>query len=147
MFNFLPSKKTLLVCLFVLAGSTAFAQSKLQNAWEAFFNNKPDTAKILFNQAIQQNNNAGDAWLGLSLLAQTAQAPHQAFGYFQKFYAQSNNPAPYVYALWVTPSIFDDFGKRTPDELAFLKQVADNNTYDGMMAAMANSMIGKHYEA
>jgi len=147
MFNFLHSKKTLLVCFFVLAGSTAFAQSKLDNAWEAFFNNKADTAKLLFNQAIQQNNNPGDALLGLSLLAQTAQAPHQAFSYFQKFYAQSNNPAPYVYALWVTPSIFQDFGKRTPDELTFLKQVAENNTYDGMMAAMANSMTGKHYEA
>jgi tetratricopeptide (TPR) repeat protein len=147
MLNFLHSKKTLLVCFFVLTGSAVFAQSKLQNAWEAFFNNKTDSAKFLFNQAVQQNNNAADALLGLSLVAQTEQAPNEAFGYFQKFYAQSSNAAPYAYALWDTPSIINGFGKRTPEQLALLKQIAENTSYDGMMAAMAASMIGKHYEA
>src|ERR1700744_242208 len=140
-------QKTLIVFLFLFVSNNVFAQNNLQSAWQAFFNNKPDSAAALFNQAIQQNNHAGDALLGLSLIAETDQAPARAFDYFSKFYAQSNNPAPYVYALWTTPCINSSFGKHTPQQLALLKQIAANTTWDGMLPAMADSMIGAHYEA
>jgi len=142
--SFIPKK--IIVLLFMLATSNVFAQSSLQSAWQAFFENKTDTAKILFNQAIQKNDNTGDALLGLSLMAQADQAPAAAFDYFQKFFAQSKDAAPYVYALWTTASVNSSFGKHTAPQLALLNQVADNSSYDGMMAAMANSMIGMHYE-
>ncbi len=140
-------QKTFVLFLFLFFSSNTFAQSNLQNAWQAFFNNKPDSASALFNQAIQQNNHAGDALLGLSLIAEADQAPSRAFDYFQKFYAQSKSPAPYVYALWTTPCINSSFGKHSPQQLALLKQIAANTTWDGMIPAMASSMIGAHYEA
>lgn len=147
MFKPIALQKTFVLFLFVFISGKVFAQSNLQNAWQAFFNNKPDSAAALFNQAIQQNNHTGDALLGLSLIAETDQAPARAFDYFQKFYAQSNNPAPYVYALWTTPCINSSFGKHSPQQLALLKQIAANSTWDGMIPAMAYSMIGAHYEA
>jgi len=143
--KFIP--KTTLALLLVIGGGSAYAQNNLQNAWQAFLENKTDTAKLLFNQAVQQNNNAADALLGLSLIEETDQAPKAAFNYFQKFYAISKNPAPYAYALWTTPVVSGATGRRTPEQLDFLKQVTENTTYDGMMAAMAYSLIGKHYEA
>ena len=139
-------QKKLVLCLLLLFSGNLFAQNTIHNAWQAFFNNQADSAKTFFNQAIQQNDHAADALLGLSLLAQTDQSPVAAFGYFQKFYAQSKNPDPYVYALWTTTSITGYSGKHTPDQLAFLNKVASSDSSDGMMAAMAHSIIGKHYE-
>jgi tetratricopeptide (TPR) repeat protein len=139
-------KKPVFLFLFSLLSTPLFAQNNLQNAWQAFFNNQPDSAKSLFNQAIQQSNHAADALLGLSLLAQADQSPKAAFSYFEKFYTQCKNPDPYVYALWTTTSVNGYAGKHTADQLAFLSKVAANDTSDGMMAAMAHSIIGKHYE-
>lgn len=143
----ITSQKLLLLFLFLFFNCDVFAQGNLQNAWQSLFNNKLDSAKALFNQAIQQNNNAADALLGLAFAAQTDQAPAQESAWFQKFYAQSKDPSPYVYALWTTPCVNASTGKRTAQQLAFLKQMAANTTSDGMLPAMANSLIGAHYEA
>ena len=99
------SVKTIVLLLLVLAGNTVFAQTNLQKAWKAFFENNRDEARTMFNQSLTQPDAAGDALLGLSLLAQLDRTPAESFGYFQKFCAQSKNPQPYIYALWTTPSI------------------------------------------
>lgn len=141
--NSIPKTSFVLILILSLAGK-GFAQSNLQSAWKAFFENKTDTAKALFTQAAQNNP---DALLGLSLIAQTDQAPAAAFDYFDKFYEQSKNAQPYIYALWTTSSVNASFAKHTPAQLDFLKKISENTDYDGMMTAMANSMIGGHYAA
>jgi len=143
----IPLQKTFALLFLIFFSSNLFAQGGLQSAWTALFNNKLDSARALFSQAAQQNNNADDAWLALSLLAQADQSPLQSADYFEKFYTQSKNPAPYIYALWTTPAVNPSFGKRNPAQLAFLKQLAANSTWDGMIPAMAYSMIGNHYLA
>ncbi len=122
-----------------------FAQGKLQNAWQAFFENKRDVARTLFTEAAKQDESATDALLGLSLLAHLDRPSSESFSDFQKFCEKSKNPAPYIYALWTTESI-NSTAKRSPQELAFLKSITENTQYDGMLAAMASSMIGRHFE-
>jgi hypothetical protein len=95
------SVKTSLLLLFLFAGNTLFAQTGLQKAWAAFFDNKRDDARTLFTQALTQPATSGDALLGLSLLAQLDRPSTESFNYFQKFCAQSKNAQPYIYALWI----------------------------------------------
>ena len=72
-------KKVILLFLLLFIGNTVFAQDIMSKAWQAFFENKRNDARNLFNQAIQQNVSAGDALLGLSLLAQVDKPATESF--------------------------------------------------------------------
>ena len=139
-------KKGIFLCLLVVIANTVFAQDMMPKAWQAFFENKRADARNLFTEAAKQPATTGDALLGLSLLAQVDRPASESFEYFKKFYAQSKNPQPYIYALWVTPSINETFGKKTPEQMAFLRELTTKKDYDGTIAALAYSMLGKHYE-
>jgi tetratricopeptide (TPR) repeat protein len=147
MIKFVISPKSIVFLMLVLLCNSTFAQSNLQNAWQAFFDNKRTDARTLFTQSTKQDETAAEAFLGLSLLDQLDRPTSESFDDFRKFSEKSKYPQPYIYALWVTASINGNSGKRKPEELAFLKSVAENKDYDGMLAAMAHSMIGSHFEA
>ena len=127
--------------------NSLFSQDVMPKAWQAFFENKRDDARALFNQAIKQNESAGDALLGLSLLAHTDRSAAESFAYFKKFYDQSKNPQPYLYGLWMTPSINESGGSKSPELISFLQELAGRKEYDGSINALAWSMIGRNYEA
>jgi len=122
-----------------------FAQSTLPNAWDAFYQNKRTDARTLFTDAAKQPTTAEEAYLGLSLLAQVDRSGAEAFDYFRKFYAVSKNPQPYIYALWTTSSINYTYNKKG-EELAVFKDIINHKDYDGMLAAMTYSILGKGYE-
>jgi tetratricopeptide (TPR) repeat protein len=140
----LPKSVILFALIFFF--TNVYAQSNLKNAWQAFFDNKRDIARDLFTQASKQNETTVDACLGLSLLAQMDRSSSESFSEFKKFCDKSKYPQPYIYALWTTESINGSVGKRSAEELSFLKSIAENREYDGMLAAMANSRIGANYE-
>ena len=133
--------------MLLMLSSNVFAQSNLQNAWQAFFDNKRDVARTQFTQASAQGATAAEAYLGLSLLAHLDRPTTECFDDFKKFCEKSKNPQPYIYALWTTESINSTTGKRTPEALAFLKAIAENNGYDGMLAAMAHQVIGGTFDS
>lgn len=139
--------KSLLCLLLVLACNNLFAQTDLQKAWQAFYANKRAESRALFTEAAKQNQSAGEALLGLSLLSQLDKPASESFDYFAKFCAQSKDPQPYIYALWTTASVNEGSGKKTPQQLAFFKALAASHQYDGMLPAMASQMVGKHYES
>jgi len=136
--------KTLLV-LFSLSWTTkTYAQGDLKAAWSAFFENKRDNAREHFTKASLQKESSSEAFLGLSLLGQLDNNGAASFDYFKKFYTGANDAQPYLYALWTTESINTDFGKKSPEKLAFLRELTQKN-YDGMLTAMAYNMIGRHF--
>ncbi|MCR8559260.1 DUF3857 domain-containing protein [Mucilaginibacter sp. BJC16-A38] len=140
--------KSFVFLILTLLCSNLYAQTNLQNAWQAFFDNKRDDARKLFTTATQQDNaSAAEGYLGLSLLAHMDRPSSESFDNFQKFCSKSKYPQPYIYALWSTESVNPTSGKKRPEELAFFKSVAENKDYDGMLAAMASAMTGKHFEA
>ena len=125
----------------------AIAQTNLQNAWQAFFDNKREDARILFTTATKQDDLAAEAYLGLSLLAHLDRSSAESFEEFKNFCEKSKYPQPYIYALWSTESINGTTVRRKPGEVAFLNAITQNKEYDGMLAAMASSMIGKDFES
>ncbi len=139
-------KKAITLLFLLFAATNLFAQTNLQKGWQAFFENRRADAKTAFTRAVAQNESTGDALLGLSILSHGDGPALQSFNYFKQFYAQSKNPQPYIYALWTSPSINETFGKKLPEQITFLNDLATNKSYDGTIAALAYSMLGKHCE-
>ncbi len=100
----------------------------------------------MFTDAAKQPPTAEEALLGLSLLAHTDRSANESFDYFKKFCAVSKNPQPYIYALWTTPSVNDNYGKKSAEQLAFLRDLIAHKDYDGTVAAMSYSIIGQSFE-
>lgn len=140
------SLKSAVLVFSLFSCNQLFAQTTLQNAWQAFFDNNRSSARALFTTASAQQETAGEAYLALSLLAQMDKSSAESFGYFKKFYSQSNTPQPYIFALWTTPSLNESFGKKSADQLDFLRALTQRKDFDGTITAMAYSMIGNHYQ-
>lgn len=139
--------KSAVFLFFIFSYNQLFAQTNLHDAWKAFFENNRASARSLFTQASSQPESKSEALLGLSLLAQMDRPATESFDFFKKFYQQSQNPQPYIYALWTTPSINETFAKKSADQLTFLRALTQQKDYDGAIAAMAYSMIGNHYQS
>ncbi|HTH83089.1 MAG TPA: DUF3857 domain-containing protein [Mucilaginibacter sp.] len=144
---YLLPKATAFLLLILCLCNNLFAQTTLQNAWQAFFENKTESARSLFTKASAEQATAGDALLGLSLLAQMDRPATESFDYFKKFYLQSKDPQPYIYALWMTSSINETSGKKSDDQLAFFRELTQKKDYDGTVAAIAYSMIGNSFNS
>lgn len=136
--------KTLTVLFLLSLNTPLYAQTGLKAAWTAFFENKRAEAKELFLKATQQTESAAEAQLALSLLAQVDDNAPVAFENFKKFYTQTQNPQPYLYALWTSLSVNRNFGKKSPEQLTFLRELTQKD-FDGTLTAMAYTMIGQHY--
>ncbi|MDB5115598.1 MAG: hypothetical protein JWQ79_1090 [Mucilaginibacter sp.] len=139
--------KTVAFLFFMLLCNNTFAQGTLLKAWDEFFNNKREDARASFIKASAEPASAGNALLGLSLLAQMDKPATESFDYFKKFYLQSTDPQPYIYALWMTSSINETSGKKSADQLAFFRELTQKKDYDGTVAAIAYSMIGNHFNS
>src|ERR1700742_1630005 len=107
--------KGALIVILLISTSIVKAQSDLPKAWQAFYENKRTDARTLFTQASKQGSTAGEAYLGLSLLAQMDRSGAESFDNFKKFCDLSKNPQPYMYALWTTSSVNETFGKKSPE--------------------------------
>lgn len=141
-------KKQLLSFLLLLTGfisSTITSAQTLQEGWEQFKVNKIPDAIASFQAASANPQQAGEAFLGLSLCHAQNEAYDKAFEAFVKFYDQSPNPYPYVYALWTTGIIFEDYDKKDEAHLKFLKRILEDPKANGTMKGLANYMMAKHF--
>lgn len=141
-------KKTIYLLSFsFLFYCSSYAQTNLKSAWESFLRNDIEKSKSAFKELAARPETANEANLSLSLIAELEQSNNEAFQYFKKFYANSKNPEPYLFALWRSPAINSSYAKITPECLELMNQIAKNSSYDGSLTAMAYSVIGKHYQS
>lgn len=137
------------ICLISLSFLIYFS-SNAQNqtiAWQSFFKNDTETAKKVFKELALKPETAENAYLGLSLISELEYSTDAAFDYFNKFYLLSKNQAPYIYALWRSPSFHNSYTKLSASSLEITNEIAENKNFDGSLNAMAYSAIGKHYES
>lgn len=126
----------------VLLCFTTFAQENAE-AWKKFFDNDRDGAYKLFNEAVSQKQSA-DAYLGLTLLANTSKERSEVISNFMKFYDKSERPEPYIQALWSQLFIAGQKETKSDAEIAFLKRIASSTSVDGALVANANLAIAKY---
>ncbi|WP_347159612.1 DUF3857 domain-containing protein [Pontibacter chitinilyticus] len=143
-------RQLLLPLLFIfLTPLLALAQSSadLDAAWKSFYANDRQQARELFNKATHDAATKAEAHLGLSLLATIDKTDAEAFAEYTRFAAASPNPYPYTFALWSTEAVTAGSGKKTPAQVAYLQALSKDARANGTLRAMAQSILGGHYEA
>ncbi|MDD5569710.1 MAG: transglutaminase domain-containing protein, partial [Bacteroidales bacterium] len=86
-----------------------------------------------------------EASLVLSMLSNVDKTNKESFKEFMNFFNASDNPYPYMYALWSTACIFEG-AKKTSEQLELLNKVIEDTKAEGTIQAMAVSSLGDHYE-
>ncbi len=142
------AKHFIAVFISILFHSTLFAnQENLKQGWDAFNQNKRIEAKEFFAKAAIDADTKAEANLALGLVWWSEDKNDEGFKAFQNFFDASENPYPYLYALWTSPIVFDDYNKKSEEKLKFLKRLINEQKTDGTIHAMAHSMLGKHFES
>lgn len=136
-------RNVLTLALFFCMGLTSNAQDTSE-AWKKFFENDRAQAYALFTQVAGSNPSAADAYLGLTLLSNIDKSRSEAVKYFIKFYEKSDNPAPYLAALWGPLFISGQNDQKSDEEIAFLKKIAQSTNIDGSLVANANLALSKY---
>lgn len=139
-------KFVLLIILFISQLAIA-NQETLQQGWSAFNNNQLVDAKRLFQQAANSQETKADALLALTLVNWANEDNEDGFKNFSAFVATNNNPSPYLYGLWSSPVAFNGYGRKTDAQQTLLNTIATNGNSNSTLAAMANSLLAKHFEA
>lgn len=136
--------KLRLLTLSLLLSSSVFAQN-LNMGWELFFKNNRAAAREFFAKAALKPASADEANVALFMLAGMDRSNAEAFSYITKLYSTSKNPQPYILALWSDAPNYSGKLKSTA-QLDLYKKLAARKDLDGSLLAMANSLIGGHYE-
>lgn len=124
----------------------AFSQSDLQQGWDYFNKNNIPKAREYFTKATADNKDKAEAYLVLSLMATVDRTSDEAFKDFEQFYNASDNPYPYLDALWTSDAVMNGFGRKTDEQIAFLQKLLADPKLDGTMKAKVHSMLGDHFE-
>ena len=138
-------KTFLFLISFCLLSNINYADNgTLKKGWSSFIANDRTQAISLFKQASKDAESKAEANLALSLISRDNGDNEEAFRYFMEFYKSSENPYPYTFALWTTRCINNDYGKKSKEQVAFLKLIADDPQANQCMRSLANSMLGYH---
>lgn len=137
---------TLFVSIFQFQFSIANTET-LKKGWDAFNHNQRKEAEEFFSAAAKDADTKAQASLALSLLYWSEDKSEASQKAFQDFFSVSENPYPYLYALWTSTPVFEGYGKKNEQQEIFLKKILDDKKANGTIKAMAHSMLGKNYEA
>lgn len=132
------------LALFILINANAIhvngtTNPDIRKGWDHFAKNEYKEAGDHFRKALTGKDQA-DAHLALSILAQVLENEKMQSEHELQFIKTSNNPEPYIEALW---SIWT--GKRTSTELNILEELLKTN--NGYLHALAHQTLGHHYRA
>jgi tetratricopeptide (TPR) repeat protein/transglutaminase-like putative cysteine protease len=100
--------KHLVVVFFALLSMGAYAGNTiLEDAWDAFKNNKIEKSRELFEKAKLDPDSKEEALLMLSILAGIDQGQEQANAWFIEFLNSTSDPIPYLYCLFRAEQLTD----------------------------------------
>ncbi|MFL5766041.1 MAG: DUF3857 domain-containing protein [Bacteroidia bacterium] len=140
--------KALLLSAVLILGFTgrSMANDNLKKGWDAFLSNNRAEAMNIFKQAAKDPASKAEASLALSMICRDNGDGDNAFRYFMDFYKASENPYPYTFAMWTTSCVNGDYNKKKKEQVDFLKMVSADPKANQCMKALANSMLGYHFQ-
>ena len=138
--------------LFFLLASALFtpallkAQSNFDNGMENFSKNQLDKAREYFTKATAEGKDKAESFLMLGIMASIDKSDEEAFSYFKQFYASSDNPEPYLEALFLSDVCFNEGSKKTKEQLAFIELLLKDPKISGTLRDNLYSILGEHYQ-
>lgn len=130
--------KSIQLVLFTLFTPILFAQN-LQKAWLYLAQNEFEKSTQSFQDAIKNNENVADAHLGLSLVNTILDKDvTDILNPYFTFIEKSDNPNPYVEALWSF-----DIDNLTKENILIIEELSKNT--NTKISAYAHYLLGNYY--
>jgi tetratricopeptide (TPR) repeat protein len=121
--------------------------SDLSDGYSSFIKNENVKARDYFISATSSASDKAEANLMLALMAAMDRENEKAFSYFQEFCKNSNNPEPYIQALWHQECVMGYDAIKTEDQLKWIETISAKANMNPTLKAFINEDLAKHYEA
>lgn len=134
--------------LFIISFFTSyvFAQTSYDKAWKALNENKWGEATKLLQEARKDPASARDAFMSNLYLEAYKGKESEIKDFGPAVYAGTENPYPYIYALWFNEAVAGAYGKKDGEhQLKLLNQLINDEKAPGTLSAAANYQLGMHY--
>ena len=118
--------------------------------WQYFAINDYESARNYFDKVIGTGNSSqkAESYLAYSLMSLADRPEGRAFGYFNKFYEITENPSPYLYALWDDDNIFgSDFYFMNKDKVKLLNSIIALPDVNPTVKSEAELYLARHYRS
>jgi predicted Zn-dependent protease len=131
---------------FLLFPSVIYAANKenYNKGWAAFSINDRKGARKHFELATREQVSKAEAYLSLALLDWIETKDDQAVVNFRKFYENSDNPYPYLYAMYSMP-FMRPTTVMSDDLRKFYEKIVTDPKMNGTLKAMIYEKLGKDY--
>ncbi len=139
--------KKYLVAILMMCNFASFSQkNSYEKAWNSLNENKRGEAEKYFAEAMGEPLTAADAYITHIYLKTYNGKENQVTDFGSNFYAKSQNPYPYVYALWFNDAVLGSYGKKTnANQLKLIDQVLADKNAPGSLIAAANYQKEFHF--
>ncbi len=137
---------------FLLSGTRLFAgadesDSLVAAAWKAWEKNDQQQVEQMFLAAVQAGPKNTRAHLGLSFLYAYQEKHEAAWLAFKNILQTEANFYPYLYSAWLTPKLRRSLNNPKTGAVELLENLAKQADAAGILQAMANDVLGEHYQA
>lgn len=140
------SKKIISIGLIICLAIPAFAARDNYNlGWKEFNDNNRAKAREYFESAVKSEpESKSEALLSLVLLDWFESKDKNAFSRFQEFYQSTDNPYPYLYAVFSMP-FMNPRQILTASEAGFFEKIVNDPKMHGTLKAMLYQKLGEQY--
>lgn len=133
------------IALFALFASATVFANDYQKAWEALARNDRKAARQLLEKALKDPATATDAALTLLYIETLDGHEDEAVAHWNKALKSLKDPYPYYFPLWFNGGVGGQYGRKSDDNLKFLKNLLDDPKCPGTYKAAAQYALGHHY--
>ncbi|HEY8388188.1 MAG TPA: DUF3857 domain-containing protein [Parasegetibacter sp.] len=141
-------KKSILLLAFTAVTALTYGQNLNSKVWTYLSQNNFKEAEALLKQAISSGKGQEyvDAYItNIYLKAYHGQA-HIISDFSSAFYDKTDNPFPYLFALWFYDAVLGNYGKKQyPHQLNLINRILSDKNVHGTIAAAARYQSGMHY--
>lgn len=122
------------------------SKADYDKGWVEFTKNNRVEARKCFEQALLDNATKADAYLSLCLLDYSEGKNESAFDHIQKFYENSTDPYPYLYAFMTQPFMSNGGGYLDARRLKFFEGIVADPKMNGTLRTVIYEKLGEYYE-
>lgn len=139
--------KKFLVAILLVYSSASFSQNNnYERAWKSLNENKRTEAEKFLQQAMNEPATAQDAFITNLYLKSYNGKENEVTDFATSFYEKSQNPYPYIYALWFNQAVIGPYGKKAAsNQINLMDQLISDHKAPGTLVAAANYQEEMHY--
>src|SRR6476620_2581038 len=132
-------RKILFLAILVCLGYTGITQSHTKGLDLLLKENKRTQAASALTDAVASSPDGANALLTLTMMEVANEHYEQAYNYFRRFVAKTDNPYPYIYAFW-SSGVFNTkaAGK---EMLKYMEDLSKDPRAPSTIRAMANGNL------